>query len=295
MALTGPLDQAAVFGELSKKWGWLLAVGIIQLILGMVGLGLTLGLTLITILIYGILLLIGGGAQIVHAFTTKGWKGLVLHLLIAVLYVLAGIIIIAKPLAASLILTLCIGFVLLTAGILRSIMAFRFKGCKNWFWPLLSGMVSVLLGLMIINQWPVSGLWVIGLFVAVELIVNGWSSIMIALVARKAQGIPEEIIPKTSIEMGKARSFTIEGLKDMIYELHPEIVQHALNLSVSFDEAQNAYVLKFSRSGRELTTYLDKQDADECIEGKKCIHLGVQIGQFLDDFEEIASTRNPTS
>ena len=86
-------------------------------------------------------------------------------------------------------------------------------------------------------------------------------------------------------------SYTIKGLKEMIYELHPEIVQHALNLSVSFDEAKNAYVLKFSRGGRELNTYLNKQDADECMEGKKCIYLGVQIAEFLADFEEIASPK----
>jgi uncharacterized membrane protein HdeD (DUF308 family) len=293
-ALIRSLDQAAVFGNLSQKWGWLLALGLIQLILGIIGLGMTFGLTLVTILVYGIFLLIGGGAQIVQIFVARGWKGIVMHLLIAVLYVLAGIIIIANPLAASLILTLFIGFVLLTTGVLRSIMAFRFKRFKNWFWPLLSGMVSILLGLMIINQWPVSGLWVIGLFVAVELMVNGWSSIMIALVARKAQGIPEVTIEKTSITNEETMCFTIEGLKDMIYELHPEIVQHALNLSVIFDEAKKAYVLKFSRGGRELNTYLDKQDADECMEGKKCIHLGVQIAQFLDDFEEIASNRKPT-
>ena len=185
-ALAVSLDQEKFFGELSRKWGWLLALGIIQLILGTIGLGMTFGLTLVTILVYGIFLLIGGGAQIVQAFTARGWKVMVLHLFIAILYVLAGIIIMANPLAASLIITLFIGFVLLTTGVLRSIMAFRFKGFKNWFWPLLSGIVSVLLGLMIINQWPVSGLWVIGLFVAVELMVNGWSSVMIAVAARES-------------------------------------------------------------------------------------------------------------
>ena len=84
---------------------------------------------------------------------------------------------------------------------------------------------------------------------------------------------------------------TIESLEDTIFEIHPEIVQHALNLSITFDESKNAYVLTFSRGGRELKTYMDKQDADECMEGKKCIHLGVQIAEFLADFEEIASPR----
>ncbi len=278
--LAGFMNRKAVLGDLSHKWVWLIALGIIQIILGTVGLGMTFGLTLATILVYGIFLLICGGAQIVHAFTAKGWKNLVLHLLIAVLYVLAGIIIINNPLAASLFLTLFIGFVLLATGVIRVIMGFRFKGSKNWHWPLLSGIVSILLGLMIISQWPVSGLWVIGMFVAVELIINGWSSVMIALAAREATTAGEAI-----------KGHTIEGLKDMIFELHPEIVQHALNLSVTFDEAKNAFVLKFSRGGRELITYLDEQDASECIEGKKCIHLGVQVAEFLTDFEDIASPR----
>jgi hypothetical protein len=88
-------------------------------------------------------------------------------------------------------------------------------------------------------------------------------------------------------------SYTIEGLKDAVYEIHPEIVQHALNLAVTFDAGKNAYVLTFSRSGRELKTYLNKSDADECMEGKKCIHLGLQIAEFLSDFEDIASPKKP--
>jgi hypothetical protein len=139
------------------------------------------------------------------------------------------------------------------------------------------------------------------LFFQVELTVNGamvpmWLSIFGFLFTASLAIMMwrENWRRKTSINMEETISYTIEGLEDMIYELHPEIVQHALNLSVIFDEAKNAYILKFSRGGRELNTYLDKQDADECMGGKKCIHLGVQIAQFLDDFEEIASTRKPS-
>jgi uncharacterized membrane protein HdeD (DUF308 family) len=185
-ASTGHFSQVVVFGELPQKWGWLLALGVIQIILGIIGLGMTFGLTIVTIIVYGIFLLIAGVAQIVQTFSVKGWKSRGLHLLIALIYVLGGLIIIARPLAASLFLTLFIGFVLLAAGLLRSIMAFHFKGFKNWFWPLLSGIFSIILGLIILSQWPVSGLWVIGLFVAVELIINGWSAVMIALAARGA-------------------------------------------------------------------------------------------------------------
>ncbi len=144
-------------------------------------------------------------------------------------------------------------------------------------------------------------LHLVRIFFHVELIVNGtmvpmWVSILGFLFTAGLATMMwrENLHRETSIKMEEPISYTIEGLKDMIYELHPEIVQHALNLSAGFDEAQYAYVLKFSRGGRELNTFLDKQDADECMGGKKCIHLGVQIGQFLDDFEQIASTRKPT-
>jgi membrane protein implicated in regulation of membrane protease activity len=143
-------------------------------------------------------------------------------------------------------------------------------------------------------------LHLIRLFFHVEVTINGapvpmWLSILgFLLTAGLALMMwRENWRRKTSIKRVQTISYTIEGLENMIYELHPEIVQHAMNLSVSFDEEKSAYVLKFSRGGHELLTYLDKQDADECMGGKKCLHLGVQIAQFLDDFEEIASPRKP--
>jgi uncharacterized membrane protein HdeD (DUF308 family) len=57
---------------------------------------------------------------------------------------------------------------------------------KGWYWALIAGIISILLGVIIIAQWPISGLWVIGLFVAIELIFNGWAYVFIALAARNA-------------------------------------------------------------------------------------------------------------
>jgi uncharacterized membrane protein HdeD (DUF308 family) len=65
-------------------------------------------------------------------------------------------------------------------------MAFQIKPAAGWYWPLISGLVSVILGGMILAQWPQSGLWIIGLFIAIELLFNGWSYLFIALAARAA-------------------------------------------------------------------------------------------------------------
>ncbi len=175
-----------VFGEVRGNWGWLLALGIVFVILGFIGLGMTFAVTMASVLMYGVLLLIGAGVQFVDAAKCKGWKGIIWHVLIALLYAVAGVAVIENPLAASAILTLMLAGALIVVGLARAIMAFQMRAVRNWFWPLLGGLVSIILGAIIMAHWPVSGLWIIGLFVSIELIVNGWSYIFVALAAKKA-------------------------------------------------------------------------------------------------------------
>ena len=187
-----------LFGDLQKNWGWLLALGIVCVILGTIGLGMTFVLTMASVLFFGILLLIGGGVQFVQAFKCKGWKGIVWHVLIAILYVAAGVVVVGNPLGASVILTLFLAGMLIVVGLVRIVMAFQMRGFKNWIWPLLGGIISIILGAVIMAGWPVSGLWVIGLFVAIELIVNGWCYILVALAARAGSPASATAQPATS-------------------------------------------------------------------------------------------------
>jgi uncharacterized membrane protein HdeD (DUF308 family) len=106
---------------------------------------------------------------------------------IAIAYILVGIEIVASPMVASAILTLLLAFGIIVVGVVRIVMATQLRGLGSWIWPLLSGIVSVLLGLVIAARWPISGLWVIGLFVAIEMIIHGWSYIFIALGAKHAR------------------------------------------------------------------------------------------------------------
>jgi uncharacterized membrane protein HdeD (DUF308 family) len=132
------------------------------------------------------LLAVGGAFQLLNAFQLKGWKSVLWHVLIALLYIAAGIIIFTDPVFASLSLTIALAWILIAVGVLRIFMAFQLRAVKGWFWPLVSGLISIALGVMILAQWPTSGFWVIGLFVAIEMVFNGWSSVFVALAARKA-------------------------------------------------------------------------------------------------------------
>jgi len=68
--------------------------------------------------------------------------------------------------------------------------------------------------------------------------------------------------------------------------MYPEIREHNIAVSLSFDEEKNAWIVKLHKDHHELTTHLEKKDADECMDGTKCVYLGVQIGQFIKNFEE---------
>lgn len=180
-------SQAAIpFGEVQKNWGWVLALGIIFVILGIFGLGRLVALTMVSIIFFGILLLVGGVTQLIDSFKCKGWKGVIFHLLIAIVYLVAGISVIANPLVASAFLTLVLGFAIIATGIMRIVMAIQHSGSPNWGWLLVGGILAVFMGAIIAARWPIAGLWVIGLFVAIELLINGWSYIFVALAARAA-------------------------------------------------------------------------------------------------------------
>ena len=79
--------------------------------------------------------------------------------------------------------------------------------------------------------------------------------------------------------------YTQVALEYKILEMYPEITKHTISVSLVFDETKNAYIVKFKKDKHELITHLEKKDADECMNNVKCVYLGVQIGQFIKNFE----------
>lgn len=81
-------------------------------------------------------------------------------------------------------------------------------------------------------------------------------------------------------------SYSIVALKEKIAEMYPEIDSHHFSVGIDFSEEKNAYILTFKRGQEELSAHLEKQDADECMNGIKCVYLGVQVAQFIKNFDE---------
>ena len=81
-------------------------------------------------------------------------------------------------------------------------------------------------------------------------------------------------------------AYTNVALKEKIIEMYPEIGEHGLSVGLRFDEERNTYIVEFRRGKEILTTHLEKKDADECMNGIKCVYFGIQVAQFIRNFEE---------
>ena len=175
-------------GELRRSWGWYLALGIVLIVLGMIAIGSTFMMTIASVLFFGWLLIIGGVMEAIHAFWHKRWAGFFLDLLTGILYVIVGWMMVTNPKASALLLTLVIAMFLVFEGVLRIVTALTAR-YPHWGWVLFNGVISLALGVMIWRQWPYSGLWVIGLFVGIEMLLNGWSLVMLSSAGRH---LPDE-------------------------------------------------------------------------------------------------------
>lgn len=165
---------------------WLVVIGIGFLILGLAGLGMTFAVTTASIMLFGVMMIMAAGAEFADAARRKGFKNILYPAFTGLLYLFAGVAILSNPIQAELILTLIVAGILLLVGLTRVFMSLGLRETGGWFMPFISGIISAVLGAMILVQWPVSGLWVIGLVVSVELIVNGWSYIFLGLRSQQA-------------------------------------------------------------------------------------------------------------
>jgi uncharacterized membrane protein HdeD (DUF308 family) len=169
---------------LRRHWGWFLALGIALIVIGMLAISYPVPASEWAIRIYGILLLVAGAVEIASVFWARRWSGFFLHLLSGLLYLFVGEVLLEHPDLGMMVITLLLAVLFFAGGVVRVVLALS-RRPAGWGWSLLSGAISVLLGLMIWRQFPTSALWVIGTFVGIDLIFNGWSWVMLAVGLRQ--------------------------------------------------------------------------------------------------------------
>jgi len=185
-SITGcPGTPVSGIETLRAKSGWIVALGAVYIIAGIVAIGSVVIATVATVFIVGIMMLIAGVAEVINAFQIKTWGKFILWLLLGALYIVAGLLTFENPLLAAAILTLFLGFSLIASGIMRVVLALSMQQAMPWVWVLLSGVVTFLLGLIIVAHWPVSSLYILGLFLGIDLVLAGAGWIGIGLGLRR--------------------------------------------------------------------------------------------------------------
>ena len=186
---SGPHSLGEGLTALRHKWGWIVALGIISMIAGVIALGSVVWATAWAVLIIGVMLVMEGVSEIVAAFNVKSWGKFAFWVLLGLLYVAAGIICFWRPFEAATILTLFLGAALVVGGVVRMFLAWHMREAgKPWGWVVVSGIISVLLGLIIVAKWPYSAFYTLGIFMGVDLLFigSGWLAVGLALKRRPA-------------------------------------------------------------------------------------------------------------
>jgi uncharacterized membrane protein HdeD (DUF308 family) len=176
----------AARAQIRRNWGWFLALGIVFVVAGVAAIAFPLLSTIAAKVALGWIFLIGGVLMIVHSFSSPGWQGFLLGLLIGILYAVAGAWLAFLPFTGIITLTILLAALFLAEGVLEVIMAIRVRPHEGWGWLLLSGLVAAAVGLMIGLSLPSSATWAIGLLAGINLLSTGISFIVLALAGRRA-------------------------------------------------------------------------------------------------------------
>ena len=175
---------ASGLDKIHDSWGWFTALGVAFIALGAVCVANDVIATKVSVLTLGWLLLIGAAVALLQSFRTREWSGFFLYLLTALLRGFAGYLLIRYTSSGQVGVTMVIASLFLVGGLFRIIgaSALRFP---NWGWTAASGILSVVLGVMLVYQLPESSLWFIGFAIGVDFIFDGAALVALGLAVRQ--------------------------------------------------------------------------------------------------------------
>jgi uncharacterized membrane protein HdeD (DUF308 family) len=185
MTSAHPHSLGGRLGELRARWGWFVGLGIVMLIAGVLA-ALNLFLATVASVFYvGALMFVSGVMQMIHAFRVKSWGRFAWWLISGLIYAIGGIIAFENPILASSVLTLLLAVTLLAAGLIRIWVGFEHRSEGSWGWVVAGGVITALVGLVIAIGWPVNSLFVLGIFLAFDLVFQGAMLVMFGLALKR--------------------------------------------------------------------------------------------------------------
>lgn len=184
-------DPATEGRRLSRSFGWLALLGTLLVVVGLVGLVYTGVATLTSMLLFGWLLLLGGIVGLLHAIDSRGSDYFWLGVVVAALNIAAGVVVIRHPHGTAEALTMFAALLFLTGGVFRLVGSVVVRG-PQFGWTLLQGAFGLLLGLLVLFDWPHSSLYVLGLFFSLALLFDGLGLIAMGVGGRRIVSMVSE-------------------------------------------------------------------------------------------------------
>ena len=166
------------------KWGWFIALGVGELVLGGIASANLMAANLTSVLVIGVMMVVAGVFQIIHGFSARGMHGFLFWQLAGIVYAGAGGIVLYDPALASFTLALAVGVFLVAAGAMRIWAGIHAKHAKGWRWIVATGVLTFCIGLMLVAAWPSIGLWLLGAMLVADLVFQGWGFIMFGVTLR---------------------------------------------------------------------------------------------------------------
>jgi len=174
--------------------GCMMILGVLSIIAGIAAIGSPFIFAAYIVIITGISLVIGGVMELFVAFSAKGWQAGVWAFLGGILAILAGGLLIGRPVVGAAMVGIILIAFFIVDGLTRSILAFQLKPMQGWGWQLFSGIISVLLGIMLWQDWPLSGLWAIGVLIGIRLLFSGFGILFLGSAIASAEKSAEKAI-----------------------------------------------------------------------------------------------------
>ena len=166
---------------------YLMWTGIALVILGAISVATPAVAGTAVVIVIGAVLLVSGIFQLVQGFREESWTSKLLGVILGGITALCGLAVLAHPLLGLTMLTLVLAVFFVVEGIWKIVASFSFRPAQGWLALLVSGILGLLLGWLIWKQWPLSGMWAVGILIGVDLLVTGCSMIALAVTIKRVK------------------------------------------------------------------------------------------------------------
>jgi uncharacterized membrane protein HdeD (DUF308 family) len=166
--------------RLRPRWGWIIALGALIAVMGALALALVVSATIASVYVIAIFMIVAGGAEIMTGIAARNWGRAFLWSLGGLLYIVAGAFALARPLVAAYAFTLILGVVMTTTGAIRIYLGTQLgtglRGPVLW-----AGVLTALVGLLILIGWPSDSVFILGILLGLDLLFWGTAWIAFGL------------------------------------------------------------------------------------------------------------------